>query len=352
MVTIGIFVAATAMQRDQASAVLARSLVMLDKASSVVGVFTQKTLGQSGLARGEFRLKKDAMLSVSSRMNSEICDGIMRTSIDRVKGTYTVKDVRVFELPYLPGFEGFTMTNGKSLVDKFKMEANQVRANQPDNARMERLDGKSVVAYSVGGSNVFLDPESAMPVGADFVGENNKRVSMRFENVKTNVTLSDNMFAFSGQERMMEQQVIERGMLRVGQRYPISNIESMTMLSKAMAGKRSSIVVFFDDKNAPSGEMIQKMHQIAKKGPKDIAIIGVARTKNSWRKMFSGSLNFTVIEDAELSQDSIRSMFGITKYPTLYVIDHQSEATYVQIGSNDGELNPILRGLGFSVPQR
>jgi outer membrane lipoprotein-sorting protein len=351
MVTIGIFVAATAMQRDQASAVLAKSLVMLDKASSVVGVFTQKTLGQSGLARGEFRLKKDAKLSVSSRLNSEICDGIMRTSIDRVKGTYTVKDVRVFELPYMPGFEGFTMANGKSLVDKFKMEATQVRANQAENARMERLDGKSVVAYTVGGSNVFLDPESAMPVGADFVGENNKRISMRFENVKTNVMLTDNMFAFSGQERMMEQQVIERGMLRVGQRYPISNIESMTVLSKAMAGKRSSIILFFDDKNAPCGEMLQKMHEIAKKGPKDIAIIGVARTKN-WRKMFKGSLNFTVIEDAELSKDSISAMFGIVRYPTLYVIDHQSEATYVQIGSNDGELNPILRGLGFSVPQR
>ena len=93
------------------------------------------------------------------------------------------------------------------------------------------------------------------------------------------------------------------------------------------------------------------MHEIAKKGPKDIAIIGVARTKN-WRKMFKVSLNFTVIEDAELSKDSISEMFGIVRYPTLYVIDHQSEATYVQIGSNDGELNPILRGLGFSVPQR
>ncbi len=351
MVTIGLFVAVSAMQRDQASDVLAKSLVMLDKASSVVGVFTQKTLGQPGMAQGEFHLKKDAKLALFSKLNSEYSDGIIRTSLDRVTGSYTVKDVRVFDLPYLPGFEGFTMNNGKSLVEKFKSEAERVRSTQPQNVRMERLEGKMVVAYTVGGSNVFLDAVSGMPIGADFVSENNKRVIMRFQNVKTNIPVSDNTFTFQPGGRSAERPIVEQGMLRVGQRYPVSKNASMTLLNKVMAGKRNTIVLFFDDKNAPCGEMLKKMHQISAKMPKDVAVVGVARTRN-WRKMFTGSLNFTVIEDAELSNDSISAQFGITKYPTLYVIDHQSEATYLQIGANDGELNPILRGLGFSIPQR
>jgi outer membrane lipoprotein-sorting protein len=351
MVTIGIFIAANAMQRDQASTVLARSLVMLDKASSVVGVFTQKTAGRVGLARGEFHLKKDAKLAVFSKMNSEICDGIFRTSIDRVKGTYTVKDVRVFELPYIPGFEGFTKTSDKSLVEKFKYEAEIMRSIEPKNVRMDQMDGRTVVSYSVGGSTVFLDPISGMPVGSEFIGENRQRISMRFENVKTDVRMSDDTFNFRAREDMMEQKEMERGMMRVGQRMPISNITGMNMLNKAMAGKRNTVILFFDDKNAPCGEMLKKMHQISAKCPKDVAVIGVART-TKWRNMFTGTLNFTVIQDAELSRDSISAQFGITKYPTLYVIDHQSEATYIQIGMNDGELNPILRGLGFSIPQR
>ena len=349
MVTIGLFIAANAIQRDQASDVLAKSLMMLDRAKSVVGTFTQSNPGRPGMARGEFHLKKDANLAVFSKRNSEICDGVFRTSIDRDKGTYTVRDVRVFELPYLPGFEGFTLNNGKTLVDKFKMEtANSSRSVEPRNVHMMMMEGKSVVSYMVGGSTVFVDEATLMPVAAEFMGENKKQTIMKFSHVKTDVAISDDMFNFHPNDNLTEMKVVERGMLKVGQRMPISNIESMKLLEGAMAGKQNAVVLFFDDKNAPSGEMLQKLHEISKHCPKDVAVVGVARTKD-WRKMFRGRLNFTVIEDADLAKDSVSALFGISKYPTLYVIDHQSEATYVQIGSNDGELNPILRGLGFSI---
>jgi hypothetical protein len=347
MITIGLYVAVTATQREAANEVLARSLRLLDRASSVVGVFTQKTPGRTGTATGEFRLKKDAKLAVFSKKNSEICDGIYRTSIDRTKGTYTVKDVRVFELPYIPGFEGFTQWNGKSLVSKFRRDTERDR--QPENVRMEMMDGKQVVAYTIGGSDVFIDPVTAMPVGANFLGENRMRTSMKFQNVKIDTSVPDEAFRFRGQEDLEEQATIERGMLRIGQKVPISNVEAMNMLNREMVGKRSTIILFFDDSNAPSGEMLKKMFDISKHRPKDIAVIGVSKTKD-WRKMVKGNLNFTVIEDAELPKDSLRAQFGITKYPTLYVIDQHAEATYVQIGMDDSELNPILRGLGLSVP--
>jgi outer membrane lipoprotein-sorting protein len=350
MVTIGLMIASSAIQQNNPGAIVERSLRMLDRATSVVGGFTQKTERRVGLSHGEFHLARDARLAVFGKLNSEICDGTFRTTIDKVKGTYTVKDVRVFDLPYIPGFEGFTSVNGKSLVEKFNFESQRDRqGGQPRDIKMTMMDGRSVVGYTVGGSNVFLDPISALPVGADFVNEAKQRVSMRFQNVKTDVRVDDNTFNFKGNEDMMVKSVVEQGNLRVGQRMPVSNIESMAMLDKAMAGKRNTVILFFDDRNAPCGEMLKKMFEISKHTPKDVAVIAVAR-KGNWRSMFTGSLNFRVIEDAELSKDSVTALFGVTKYPTLYVIDHQSEATYVQIGRNDAELNPVLRGLGFSIP--
>jgi outer membrane lipoprotein-sorting protein len=347
---IGIFIAAAATQQNDANEVLARSLALLDKSTSVVGTLTQNVVGTIGTAIAEFHLKKGAKLAIFSKLNSEISDGIVRTSVDRQKGTYTVRDVRVFELPYLPGFEGFTMSNGKSLVEKFKTEAEKNNgARQPSNVRMVRLDGKPAATYMIGGSNVYLDPISAMPTRADFVNENGLRVTMRFDHVKTDVQVPDNTFTFSGAGNEVEVGLNERGMLKVGDPVPRSNSVAISMLNNTMLGKRNTVILFFDDKNAANGEMLQRLHKVAGRTPKDVAVIAVARTKN-WRRMFSGRLNFTVIEDAEFANDSATAAFGVTKYPTLYVIDHQAEASYVQIGSNDAELNPILRGLGFSIP--
>ena len=350
MVTIGIFIATSAMQQNQASDVLARSLMMLDKSTSVVGTFTQRVVGQTGIATGEFHLKKGAKLAIFGKLNSEISDGIIRTSIDRKKGTYTVRDTRVFELPYMPGFEGFTMINGRSLVEKFKFEAEKNNGSpQPSNVRMGTMDGRSAVTYSVGGSNVYLNPNSGMPIGADFSNEGGQRVVMRFEHVKIDTDVPENTFSFQSTGSEVEVAATEQGMLKVGEHIPNANTVAISMLNKTMSGKKNTVILFFDDKNAANGEMLQKLHKIASHTPKDVAVVGIARTAK-WRNMFTGRLNFTVIEDAPFTDDSATAAYHVTKYPTLYVIDQQGEATYVQIGSNDAELNPILRGLGFSIP--
>jgi hypothetical protein len=346
MVGIGAFIAATAIQSNQASEVLAKSLTILSRAETVVGVFTQKS--DRGIGRGEFHLKKDKKLAVFGSVNSEICDGVFRTSINRKDGTCTVKDVRVFDLPYIPGFEGFTFHGGRSLFFKFSRESSDNKFDSDaKNVRMTTLERKSVVAYTIGGNNVYLDPASALPVAVDFVGENRSRILMKFEHVKLDVPLQNEMFALRPADAIEVKKVLEPGMLRVGDKMPYSNSEGMSMLTKAMDGKRNSVVLFFSDNNEANGDMLKKMYQIARKTPKDVAVIGVARTRE-WRKMYKGRLNFTVIEDAELPSDSIATKFGITRYPTLYVIDKNQEATYVQIGSNDNDLDSVLKGLGFN----
>ena len=346
MVTIGICIAITAITKDQASDVYARSVEMLSSAKTVVGTFTQRTPGTKGVATGDFNLKKNSMFAIHTKLSSELCDGVTRTSIDHKKKTFSIRDVRVYELPYVPGFEGFVINNGKPLVEKFKADAGS--EPQPQNLRMARLDGRPAVSYSVGGSNIYLDPNSALPVGADFTGENNQRVTMRFSNIRMNSELNDDMFRIADSRDYNEVRIIDRGMLKAGERLPVSNSVAISMLEKTMAGKKNSVILFFDDKNAPCGEMLQKMFEISKHMPKDVAVIGVARTKN-WRKMFTGRLNFTVVEDADLANESISAQFGITRYPTLYILNSNREATYVQIGKNDAELNPLLRDLGFSI---
>lgn len=346
MVGIGAFVAATAIQSNRATEILAKSLTILSKAETVVGVFTQQS--NLGVGRGEFHLKKDKKLAIFGSLNSEICDGVFRTSINRQNGTCTVKDVRVFDLPYVPGFEGFTFHGGRSLFYKFSRESSDNKFDSDaKNVRMTTLDRKQVVGYSIAGNSVYLDPTSALPIAVEFVGENRQRVMMRFEHVKLDVPLQNDMFSMRPSDAIEVKKVLERGMLRVGDKMPNSNSEGMSMLTKAMDGKRNSVVLFFSDNNEANSEMMKKMYQISRRKPKDVAVIGVSRTKN-WRKMFTGRLNFTVIEDADLPSDSIATSFGITRYPTLYVIDAHGEATYVQIGSNDSDLDSVLKGLGFN----
>ena len=283
---------------------------------------------------------------------SELCNGIVRTSVNNKNATYTIRDVRVYEVPYVPGFEATTNVNGKPLVEKFRGEANTANSQpEPHDVRMTKMDGKSVVGYTIAGTNVYLDPTSAMPVGADFMGENNLQVAMRFGSIKLNVPISDDLFSYKPAAGAVEDRGTDRGMLKVGDHFPTSNLVSISLLEKAMAKKKNTVILFFDDKNAPCGEMLQKMFEISKHKPKDTLVIGVART-TKWRSMFKGRLNFTVIEDSTLANDSITAKFGVTRYPTLYVLDDQHTATYVQIGSNDAQLIPVLSGLGFSVPQR
>ena len=393
MVTIGIFIATAALQGDAAKTVFDRSQELMDRSSSVGGSFVQTTPGMKGQAHGSFELKKFVMhdsdrdmapnddrvytkLAVYGRLNAELFDGVYRTSIDKDKKSYTVRDVRVFEYPYVPGFEGFAriiapirdgvihpmdrknVLHSMTLMEKFDRDIKRNMGGtvpmQPRNVRMDRFDDKPAVSYTVGGSKVYLDPRSALPVASEFVGENRKNVVMRFTKVERNMPVNDDVFELKSQqytENFVEHSIVEQGMLRVGQRMPISNIESMSLLENEMKGKQSTVVLFFDDKNAPCGEMLKKMFDISKHCPRDVRVVAVARTAN-WRKMFTGHLNFTVIEDAPLARDSVTSLFGVTRYPTLYVLNGNGEATYVQVGSNDSELNPILRGLGFSVPQR
>ena len=394
MVTIGIFIASAALQGEAARTVLNRSQDLLDRSSSVIGDFVQTTPGMVGKAHGTFEMKKFVSqdmdgdrqgikddrvytkLAVYGRLNAELFDGVYRTSIDKDKKSYTVRDVRVFDYPYVPGFEGFAriiapvsegvihpmdkknVLHSMTLMEKFDRETRRnMRSTvqmEPRNIKTDRFDDKAAVSYTVGGSKIYLDPRSALPIASEFVGENRRNVTMRFVNVQRNSNVNDDVFELKSQrysENFVEHAVVERGMLRVGQRMPISNIDSMGLLEKEMKGKQSTVVLFFDDKNAPCGEMLKKMFEISKHCPRDVRVVGVARTAN-WRNMFSGHLNFTVIEDAPLAKDSVSALFGVTRYPTLYVLNGNGEATYVQIGSNDSELNPILRGLGFSVPRR
>ena len=355
MVGIGALIAASAIQTNQANEVLSRSLEILGKADTVVGSFTQ-TIGR-GIGKGDFHLKKDKKLAVYSDSVTELCDGAYRTTIDRKTGTYTVKDIRVFDLVYMPGFEAFTKNQKnarekETLVEKFANDAkNAKRDPEPKEVRMAVVDGKRVVSYLLGGSRVYLDPQTALPLGADFFGENQQTVRMRFSNVRLNVPLDDNMFSLDRNQTLKEEQVVDSGMLQVGDQVPTANgIPAMELFDKFTKGKKHSVVIFFDDSNASVSDMLLKFQNM-KRIPKDVGIVGVTRLgEKGWRPLFPGRPKFALIEDAGLPSQSIVSRFGITRYPTVYIMDENRRIEYVQIGSDTSDLDSFLKGIGIAKP--
>ena len=350
MVGIGTFVAATAIQASRANDVLARSIDILRNASTVTGSFTQRFA--KGTGHGDFRLKKDKMVAVTSDFMDDFSDGKQRATVYHQDNSYRVQDMRVFDLVYIPGFEAFMFHNEKSLLMKFTDEAAKNNGDpEPREVHMMRLEGKQVVSYIVGGSQVYLDPESALPIGADFKGEDGRAVKMRFTGIQLNTEIDNKEFHFHPTARVKELPATEKGMLAVGDRVPSGfNSRPMNELGKIMEGKKTTIVLFFDDRNVADSEVLSKFTDIAKQGlPEGVGIVGVARTKG-WERLFNGRPKFPVITDSELNSEKIAGEFGISKYPTIYILDEGKTVKFAQIGSGNADLDPVLRYIGIAQP--
>lgn len=377
MVGIGALIALGAIQNNRANDILARSQEILGKATTVVGTFTQQ-IGK-GVGKADFHLKKGRKVAVFSDSVTDLQNEFFRTTVNPKDGTYRVQDVRVYNMLYVPGFEAFTKIqdpriedkpkedpskSGKgsepktdepkeiSLFEKFGLDAKNSNGDaEPRDVRMSRMDGKAVASYILGGSTVYLDAATALPVGADFTGENGQTVRMRFSDVRLDVNLEDSMFTYMPDGEVKEQKKIETGMLKVGDRIPSAfDNEALKMLDKYMAGKKNSVIVFFDDKNAADGDVLAKFDAIAKRRiPNDVAVIGVALTAN-WQKLFKGKPKFPLIIDAPLPSDAMATKFGVVYRPTIYVVDENRTVKYVQIGSDTRDLDPVLKSIGIKNP--
>ncbi|MBS1728267.1 MAG: hypothetical protein JST51_16225 [Armatimonadetes bacterium] len=342
-------IAGAAIQASRAQDILARSKDILGKATTVVGSFTQQI--DQGTGKGDFQLKKDRKMALTFGSTQELCDGRVRTTVDLDDGTYTVRDVRVFNLLYLPGFEAFTVNEGQTLLDKFTKDAIAKKLPaEPANIGMTTFDGKEAATYTVSGNQVFLDAKTALPLGVDFVGDNSLKVRMRFQDVKLDTLVDDSTFSYKPAENDAKKLITEPGMARAGDTVPEgAGVESMDLLRKFMEPNKLSIIIFFDDKNGADSDLLNKFDKIAGKTPRGVGIIGVSRIRD-WQKMFRGKPKFPLVIDAQLPSDSIVSRFGVTRYPTLYVLDDKRVVRYVQIGAGTGDLDPFLKSIGIANP--
>lgn len=352
MVGIGAAIALCAIQSNRAADVLAKSQTILGGATTVVGSFTQRVPG--GVGKADFNLKKDRKLAILSDSVDELCDGKFQMSFDKKSGTYTVKDVRVYDLVYLPGFEAFTKTekpNGTnhetwSLMEKFANgKTSNSNGSELKDLKVTRLDGKEVVSYVLAGTQVYLDPATALPVGADFMNGTQK-VEMRFSNVRLNENLDDSIFT---RKVGTEFKAIEQGTLTIGSRVPSADREAMKMIDGYMKGKKHTVIAFFSEKSAADSDTLTVLDRMVRKAPKNVAILAVAQTAN-WRKVFKGLPPYPVVIDAPLPSQSAANQFGVTKYPTIFIIDENRTVEHVQIGTNEEQLMPALAKIGFAKP--
>ncbi|HLO99986.1 MAG TPA: hypothetical protein VK171_15430, partial [Fimbriimonas sp.] len=171
MLSVGALITTFALQGATAADIVGRSVDLLGRANSVVGVYTDSS--KLGIATADFHLKKGTKLALIGTSVSELCNGNDRYTVDKKKKTYTLKDTRIFGIPYIVGMEAFTM-NGKDTIAK---------TMSLEDVQMSQFDGKSVASYRVNGSTVFVDAQTALPVGASY-GEGNNKHTYRFKNLR------------------------------------------------------------------------------------------------------------------------------------------------------------------------
>lgn len=330
MLTIGAFLSTFALQGSTATDVVNRSFDLLAKADTIVGVYTDTSV--LGIATADFHLKKGSKLALIGKSLSEYSNGVDRATVDHKKKTYTVRDVRMYGIPYMVGLEGFTM-NGKEPIAKPATVTDQ---------KFDTFDGKQVASYRVRGATVYVDPSSLLPVGA-VDGDGRQRHTYRFKNLKVNAPVSDSTFDFSG-NGYTKLEVREEGMAVKGSTVNLEDTE----IGKLATGKRAVVVLFFSDQSSLSSDALSKFVAMSKRTPKDVQLVAVPQSEG-WQKKFKGKLGFPHFENG-FGSSSYSARFGVTKYPSVFVLDSDGKVLHSQVGARPDQLDPVLIGLGISRP--
>jgi peroxiredoxin len=84
---------------------------------------------------------------------------------------------------------------------------------------------------------------------------------------------------------------------------------------------------------------------------KGFTIVAVERSRDTDRakKFITGNkLDFHLLENGEGDEEVVRKVFGVTTFPTVFLIDKQGRVEYVHVGFEPGDekhLEEQIRGL-------
>ena len=318
----------------------------LQQASTVSGVFYLASNSDRS-QKIEFRLAKDNRFAMIGTNMSDYFDGTTHFRVDAIKKTYEVRNPKLFGVPTIIGFESFIRPTEDYPLSEVPLYAA---------ARFVELEGKKLVevSYTDGKDSiqVFVDPESELPKGWDWVRGSNRAVA-RFKDVVLDAPMARDAFSFQpgGDYTNITGDAATSSLkVKVGDDAPeILDIspKSTNKLSTVRSKTQPTIVAFINAKQQASGEAIVQMGalfgKIKKSGVKLVFVtVGMSQSEvtvmNKIYKITVPVLNTGLT-------NAIKDSYDVTVLPSTFILDRHGKVQYRADGFDKDEVEEKLNAL-------
>jgi hypothetical protein len=258
--------------------------------------------------------------------------------IDKRNKTYQLRDPRIFGVPYLLGFESFVDDKQTKLSSVLK----------PEGSTLVTFDGKLAAKVPTGDQVIYIDAKTALPVGCEYkVGAT--KYLLRYRDVQLNKDLRTDAFSFNPSSGMKEIPVDTLSMIKIGERAPsIDGSAAQKALGNYVSDKKVTVVAFVQSNSSASSAFVQKMRDLSKSSPKELGMVVVSNTRDTG-KLVKGKLGLPLIVEGGV-KDLLTSAYGVTNYPTIYILDSEGVVRHRQIGGSESLIREALSSLDVVLP--
>jgi peroxiredoxin len=318
----------------------------LRQASTVSGVFYLAS-NTDRSQKIEFRLAKDNRFAMIGTTMSDYFDGTTHYRVDASKKTYEMRNPKLFGVPTIIGFEAFIRA-----TEDYPLSEGPLYAA----ARFVDQEGKKLVevSYTDGKDSiqVFVDPQSELPSGWNWIRGNNRAVA-RFKDVVLNAPLATDAFSFqpsgdytntTGESERVFSKV------KVGDDAPdIIDIspKSKKTLSTVRSKARPTVVAFINAKQQASGEAIVQMGTLFAKFKKSgtqivFVTVGMSQSEvNVMNKIYKISVP---VLNSGLT-NAVKEAYDINVLPSTFILDKNGKVRYRASGFDIDEVEEKLESL-------
>jgi len=319
---------------------------MLAEAKSVTGVFY--IAGETGpLEKIEFRLAKPNKLSLLGARKGDFFDGVNHYIVYPDKKQYERRDFRVSGLPYLIGFEAFVaQADGKPWPN----------LPQYGNAKLMDLEGSPAIQTSytdgIETVTVYIDAATKTPRGWNWTN-GTRRSAVRFKNVELDKPQPPDTYTYKPSADFTQIASTDtRTTLAIGAQAPDFTDTRGRHFYDFLKTEKATVLAFINPNYITSAEILSIYNSMsdaysAKGVGFVIASVG-ASDKDLKRvlKTYAPGLKVPVLNTGP-SREKGAALYGVTAYPSIFLIDKQGKIAHRQIGFEQKPLEQSLADLGL-----
>jgi outer membrane lipoprotein-sorting protein len=342
MVGINLAIAASLygakLQGNEAADIVKRCSAILGSAKTIQGSYYLSAEGDRRFfGRVKFHLKKDNMIKLSTTSTDDIFDGKNRYVIDRRAKTFDQRDIRIFGVPYVMGFEAFQVSKDVSFGAPLSA----------DNAEMVKFDGRDAVKVSDPIRTLYIEKSTQLPLGFQY-SDGAVKYTARFFEIKVDQEIPDSAFEVSSTEGLTEVPVVSAGMIKSGTAAPVVDSPAQKVITE-MIGSKEAVVLAFLNRTDPSRELIQNLSAMAGAKKSELGIMAIGNNRDV-NRLYRGKLPFPMMIEQDLSSERLALSYGVTEYPAIIVLDKDGIVQHRQVGGSIALVKKALADLGVELP--